>query len=444
MSNLISNKSYLLCIRCGAELPLYGTITFECSCGGLYEVKHDWDFLADITSKKLKATFDERTKPGPDPRRRSGIWRFHELIMPSLPVSDIITLGEGILPMWPAGKALHEWIGGDLDLWILPEGLTTTGSFKDFGGTVATSVAKKSGVDAFVCASTGDTSAMAAAYAAAAGMKCIVILPRDYVTPVQMAQPIVNGATVITLPGSFDDCLEVVRELVRQGRAFPINSINPTRIEGHQASVFLSAQFFGWSLPDWFVVPLGNGSNTSSIGKGLNTLKGFNLVQGESRILSVQSEAANPLASSWARAGGMSERNDIFLDVWEKAYRPQKDLGETTATAARIGNPASWEKVMRAIMENDGIVLTSQERLLNEAVMVAGKDGYFVCPQTGTALAGLRQAVGQGDVKKGSRVIVVSTATGLKFPNVPEKYGAQDVIATKTCELEEVAQAAGV
>lgn len=436
-------ESKLKCMRCGSTVPLYGTVNFICECGGLYDVAHNFNQVRNL-SENWRRTFDGRTQQGPNNAcALSGVWRFHELIMPSLPKKDIISLGEGLVPFWRAGNNLREWIGGELDLWLIPEGLTPTGSFKDFGGTVMISVAKKSGVKAIGCASTGDTSAMAAAYAAAAGMTCVVILPQGQVTPVQLAQPIAHGAKVVTIPGSFDDCMRIVQELVKAGRMFPANSLNPSRIEGHQATVFLTAQFFGWELPDWFVIPLGNGSNSSSIGKGVRLLQDLLLAKGKSQLLSVQSDAANPLARSWEEV----QRNGYAdPDSWKRAYEPQTRLGETTATATKIGRPVSYEKVMREINALNGAVLTAEEIILNEAVMIAGSDGHPVCPQTGTALAGLKQAVERGFVKTGSRVVVVSTATGLKFPEVPILYGQSSIIDLDdgACETEHVAEVLGI
>lgn len=449
---MLRDRSWLQCIRCEKRVPLYGTTRFVCECGGLYDVQHDFSHIKGKEITYLKKLFHSRRIPELVPTTRnpfptvshSGVWRFHELIMPSLSSDEIVSLGEGIMPFWRAGKNLSEWIGKDIYLWIMPEGQTPTGSFKDFGMTAMVSTANASGVKAIVCASTGDTSASVAAYAAAAGMTCAVVLPRGKVTSVQLAQPLAHGAKVVTIPGSFDECMRVVRELVAAGRVFPANSINPTRIEGHQATVFLTAQFFDWHLPSWFVVPLGNGSNTSSVGKGIRTLETLNLVEAGSRILAVQSEAANPLARSWeavASPGGYVE-----LAAWQKAYRPleEKELGGTAATAALIGNPVSYEKVMREITLSDGAVLTASEGELNKAVMVAGLDGFFVCPQTGMALAGLRRAIQMGLVQRDDWVVVVSTATGLKFPDVPAQMGKWNIVDLPGTETERVAEAIGV
>jgi threonine synthase len=400
-------------------------------------------------AKHLMEVFDARCRPVPgDPRTTSGVWRFHELIMPSLPVGDIVSLGEGIVPIWPAGKNLREWIGGDLDLWLIGEGQGPTGAFKDFGGTVATSVAKKSGEDSDICASTGDTSAMAAAYAAAAGMKCVVVLPRDFITAAQLAQLDAYGATVILVPGSFDDAMTIVAEMVEQKVSFPMNSLFPARIEGHQATVFLATQFFGWQMPDWFVAPVGNGSNTSSIGKGMRLLKDLRFVDKTAQILGVQSEAACPLERSWGRlmVKDQTAKPEDRIKAWTSQYESmigKHDLGETTATAARINEPVSYKKVIREIVWSGGMITVAEEEDLNEAVMIAGSDGIFLCPQSGTALAGLRKEVRVGNVKPGSRVAVVCTATGLKFTEVPVQYkhlGLGKTIEAADCNPETTAE----
>ncbi len=432
------------CMRCGSKVPLYGAKSFLCRCGGLYDVRHDFSEIARGGRVYWHDVFDKRCRPvRGHAETTSGVWRFTELVMPSIERYNIVTLGEGVMPFWRAGENLRNWVGGNLDLWIMPEGLTPTASFKDFGGTVMVSVAKQSGVEAIGCASTGDTSAMAAAYAAAAGMKCVVVLPKGKVTDAQLVQPLAYGAKVISIPGSFDDCMRVVRELVDAGKMFPANSLNPARIEGHQATVFLAAQFFDWCLPDWFVVPIGNGSNSSSVGKGMRTLSELGLVGRRSRILGTQSEAANPLAMSWGtvQKDGCAQASE---SEWMKAYKPLEELGDTTATAARIGNPVSAEKVMREVVSADGAVLTVSEIGLNTAVLVAGRDGHFVCPQTGMALAGLRKAVPLGLIRERERVVVVSTAAGIKFPGVVTEYGDGTVLETGSCRTEEIAEAIGV
>ncbi|GMQ95027.1 MAG: threonine synthase [Patescibacteria group bacterium] len=439
IKSLKMTQTWLQCIDCGHKTDLLEERLFRCpNCDGLYDVCHDYP-------KVQKSTFDARTmaRVGSSPMNRSGVWRFKELIMPYLPESDIISLGEGNVPIVEAGRNLKKWIGGELDLWLILEGMTPTGSFKDFGGTVMMSVAKAAGINTVACASTGDTSAMAAAYAAAGGMKCAVILPEGKVTAAQLVQPLVYGASVITLPGDFDDCMRVMQELVRNYGVYPANSLNPTRIEGHQATTFLLAQFFNWTLPDWIAVPVGNGSNSSSIGKGMRLLKDLGLVERTARILGCQSEAANPLSKSW-----MSVQSDGHASPadWRFAFVPIA-VGETTATAARIGNPVSKDKVIRevtAVGYAEGAMEIADEEALNEAVEICGKDGIFICPQTGTALAGVRNALRNGRIESGQRIVVVSTATGLKFTESVTARLETAIIKASDCETSTIAKKLGV
>lgn len=431
-------QSWLSCIECGYKADLLEERKFRCpKCGNLYDIDHNFDLLNKTLEDYIKI-FDERAVlsayQSDNPAIRSGVWRFKEWIMPFMSDNLIITLNEGIVPIVRAGKHLQNWVG-DVELYIIMEGMTPTGSFKDFGGTVMMSVANAAGIRAVGCASTGDTSAMAAAYATAAGIQCVVILPKGQVTSVQLAQPLVFGAKIILLPGDFDDCMRVMQELVANYGVYPANSLNPARIEGHQATVFQIAQYFDWQLPEWIAVPIGNGSNCSSVGKAMRLMERFGLKK-ISRILGCQSKAANPLEKSWNLA---QKDGEVVLEGWKAKYESVK-AGETAATAARIGNPVSRDKVMREITHSYGAMQVAAERDLNEAVSICGKDGYFVCPQTGIALAGARNAVKEGWIKKGERVIVVSTATGLKFTETAAAHLQHNIISVSDCKTETVAK----
>ncbi len=439
-----TDQTWLSCINCGYKTDLLDERKFRCPrCGDLYDIEHNIN-PAEKSLGQYTSLFDSRIFPGAsgkkEARYHSGIWRFQEWIMPHMPEEMIVSLREGNVPIVKAGKNLQSWVGDDLELNIILEGMTPTGSFKDFGGTVLMSVAKAAGISNVCCASTGDTSAMAAAYSAAAGIQCAVILPKGKITPVQLAQPLVHGAKVILLPGNFDDCMKVMQELVAKYGVYPANSLNPARIEGHQATVFQIAQYYGWECPDWIAVPVGNGSNCSSVGKALRLMKKLG-AKTTSKILGCQSEAANPLTKSWNSTLDFEKRCEPFvpLEKWKSQYKPIS-VGETTATAARIGDPVSRDKVMREIINSRGAMQIASENDLNEAVAVCGKDGYFVCPQTGIALTGVRNAVRQGWIRKGSRVVVVSTATGLKFTDSAAANLQSNIISTEDCKTETVAK----
>ncbi|MDD4409721.1 MAG: threonine synthase [Candidatus Pacebacteria bacterium] len=432
------DDTWLSCIECGNTVNIIKERSFRCPyCGNLYEVKHRLPL--DISPSEFISRFDERARRSfqrsINPMYRSGVWRFREWIMPYMPLDKIVTLGEGNVPIVPAGDHLKQWIG-DIDLHIIMEGMTPTGSFKDFGGTVMMSLANVTGVKAVACASTGDTSAMAAAYSTALGIKCAVILPEGQVTAVQMAQPLVHGAKIILLPGDFDDCMSVMQDLVSDYGVYPANSLNPSRIEGHQATVFLIAQYFDWNLPDWIALPVGNGSNCSSVGKAMRTMRQLGIGMG-SKILGCQSEAANPLARSWR--GVYSSVGEVSLPLWKNMYEPVK-VGDTAATAARIGDPVSREKVMREITFFDGAMEEVSEHDLRQAVAVCGRDGHFVCPQTGIALAGIRNALSEGLIDRGELVVAVSTATGLKFTGTAVERMQDNIISAPDCSTETVAR----
>ena len=425
-------QSWLSCIGCGYRTDLLDERKFRCpKCGNLYDIEHDFALLNKNLRDYIR-TFEIRaaliTAHTEDPANNSGVWRFKEWIMPFMPDNLIISLNEGNVPIVRAGKNLRDWVG-DVDLYIIMEGMTPSGSFKDFGGTVMMSVANAAGIKAVGCASTGDTSAMAAAYAAAAGIQCFVILPKGKITAIQLAQPLVYGARIILLPGDFDECMRVMQELVAEYGVYPVNSLHPARIEGHQATVFQIAQYFNWELPEWIVVPIGNGSNCSSVGKAMRLMEKFGFKK-ISRILGCQAEAANPLGRSWNL---VQKDGQVFLEEWKAKYQPIK-VGETAATAARIGNPVSRDKVMREIVHSHGAMQVATEHDLNEAVSVCGRDGHFVCPQTGIALAGVRNAINNDWIKRGERVVVVSTATGLKFTEAAVAHLQHNIISVSDCK----------
>jgi len=417
---------YYRCINesCNAEYLIGSRPTFTCEC----------DDLLDVIIPKQKGSreywiglYNSRRNCARYPSRA---WQFAPWVDPG--ITEPVTLGEGNVPIVEAPARLRQWVGGNLRLYVVLEGKNPTGSFKDRGMSPLVSRAKKHGAKFVVCTSTGDTSAALAAYAAAAGIRCFVILPYGKVTEEQVLQAKLLGATIIFLKGSFDDCMRVQLELVKHYGMFPGNSIMPFRIQGHQTLIFQVVQHFGWTFPDWFVAPVGNGSNCSSLGLGLRTMRecGFDAT---SRILGCQSEAANPLYLSWREAGGMKATRE----GWEKVYKPIT-VGETIATAARIGKPVSWKKVIREITISNGAMAMATEAQLREAVIVAALSGLFLCPQSGQALAGLKNAVAEGIVAPKSHVVVVSTADGLKFTK-PFSGNLFEGATVHECDTDEVA-----
>lgn len=434
----MDNKmSWLECMDCGYQMDLFEARQFRClecfdpsqpKLRGLFDVIHK---IPSIPVSVWEELFDGRMRT-----RTSGVWQFKEWIMPSVDAEDIVSLGEGIVPIVPIGNNLRRWLDvSHQDIRVIHEGKFPTGSFKDAGMTVHTTVAKKAGIDDEIGASTGDTSASASAYAAKAGIRCSVVLPKGKITFEQILQAKLAGALVILVPGSFDDCMVIVEELAMNHNKYPVNSLVPTRIEGHQATVFLTAQAFGWELPDWYVAPVGNGSDVSSIGKALRLMKqmGFNA---DSRILGAQLAIANPLYASWEQAGGIG----ISAEKWQKAYKPVKVTGETIATAMRIGDPVSWKKVIREVVASYGIMEEATEPEIMEGWMAGLKDGLPICPQTAVAFACLRRAIAKGIICPDDRIVVVSTADALKFmsPLANKKELWEGAIEAPDCRTESV------
>jgi threonine synthase len=291
--------SALGCASCGAVHPLDGPRQLCASCGGLLEVVHDLGRIALLrTPAAWRDLFDARKGARGDDPHRSGVWRYHELVLPDLPAADIVTMPEGNTNLYRV--AALETLAGSRDVRVKHEGENPTLSFKDRGMTAGVSFARHLGVPLVACASTGDTSAAMAAYAARVpGMRGLVVLPRGRVSVEQLSQPIASGCLTVTLPADFDTCLRLLREVCARRPVYLLNSVNPLRIEGQKAIAFEIVQDLGWTPPDWIVVPVGNAGNIAAIGKGLLELEALGIIDRVPRLLGVQAEAAAPLARAF-------------------------------------------------------------------------------------------------------------------------------------------------
>jgi threonine synthase len=299
------------------------------------------------------------------------------------------------------------------DLWVKMCGNSHTGSFKDLGMTVLVSVVHQmarsgsSPVRAVACASTGDTSAALAAYGAAAGIPTIVFLPRGKVSAAQLIQPIANGALVLALDTDFDGCMRIVQEVTEDNSIYLANSMNSLRIEGQKTVGIEIVQQFDWAVPDWIIMPVGNLGNISALGKGLLLLKELGMISKLPRLVAAQAAKANPLYQSYLN----SFREPV-------AVQAQKTL----ASAIQIGAPVSYEKAVRTLQQFDGVVEQATEHELANAAAQADRTGMYTCPHTGVALAVLFKLAQQGMIKSHERVVVISTAHGLKFTQFKTGY----------------------
>jgi threonine synthase len=384
-------------------------VVYTDSNGGLLQVAHDKDELRKTSADEWKAIFEERAHKSVWPYG-SGVWGKKEWVCPEVDNENVVSMYEGHSNLFWADRYGAQ-VGLD-DLWLKLCGNSHTGSFKDLGMTVLVSMVKEmisrgQQIRAVACASTGDTSAALSAYAAAAGIPAIVFLPRGKISLAQLIQPVANGAIVFALDTDFDGCMEIVKKVAEKDGIYLANSMNSLRVEGQKTVGIEVIQQFDWEVPEWIIIPGGNLGNVSALAKGLNLMLDLGLIAKKPRIAVAQAENANPLYLAYQRGF------KVFEPI---AARP------TVASAIQIGNPVSYEKAVDALQRYDGIVEQASETELVEAAMQADRTGLFNCPHTGVALAAMKKLVNRGEIRKQDRVVVISTAHGLKFTDYKLRY----------------------
>ena len=394
---------------CGESYPL-NRVIYRCEvCNGLLEVQHDIQQLKKKDAKSWIDLFDDRYMRTNFPYG-SGVWGKKELVCPNVDDENVVSMFEGGTNLFWAERFGRQ-IGLD-DLWIKQCGNSHTGSFKDLGMTVLVSMVKQmlfegKPIKAVICASTGDTSAALSAYAAAAGIPSVILLPRDKVSTTQLIQPIANGALTLALKTDFDGCMSIIQRLAKTEGFYLANSMNSLRIEGQKTISFELVQQFDWHVPDWVIIPGGNLGNVTALGLGFLMMKDLGLVDKLPRIVCAQSARANPLYRSFKT--NFEEFDSLKAET-------------TLASAIQIGNPVSVWKAIKILKKFDGIVEQATESELTEAVAQADQTGLFNCPHTGVALAALMKLAQSGQIQRRDRVIVISTASGLKFPDFKIGY----------------------
>lgn len=412
----------LRCIECGASTRVLSGAVACARCGGLLDPVHDVRRLARTRAASWRALAARRAV-GVDEIDRSGVWAFREWVLPELAAKDVVTLGEGRTPL-TRGPALAPRVG----CFIKQCGQQPTGSFKDLGMTVlvsaARAMARRRRIDALVCASTGDTSAALAAYGARAGLPVVVLLPRGKVSPAQLLQPLAHGARVVELDGDFDACMRVVRALGERAGILLANSKNPLRLLGQATVAFEIARDLGWRAPDVVVVPSGNLGNVAALHAGFSLLRALKLVERLPRLVAAQVAAADPLHR--ARVHGYARLDPVTA-------------GETLATAIRIGDPVSFPRARRALVESGGTTTSADEGAVQDAMATLDAHGLLSCPQTGAAFAGARALAAAGELRARDTVVVVATASGLKFAEAKsaiERHRPARAAATLPAVLE--------
>ncbi len=419
-------RAHFRCIaRCEGEYAL-DLVIYRCpKCGNLLEVVHDMDALKQHSADEWKEVFEGRFMSTKWPYG-SGIWGKREWVHPGIRDENVVSMFEGGTNLFWAQRYGREL--GVEDMWVKMCGNSHTGSFKDLGMTVLVSAVKQMIADgkeisAVACASTGDTSAALSAYAAAAGLRAMVILPRGKISTAQLVQPLANGASVLALDGNFDDCMAVVQRLANEEGVYLANSMNSLRVEGQKTVGIEIVQQFDWSVPDWIIIPGGNLGNVSALGAGLNMMFELGLITKRPRIAVAQAEHANPLY--------MAYKNGF------ESFEPM--VPQTTlASAIQIGKPISVAKAIKTLKEFDGVVEQASETELADAAARADRTGMFNCPHTGVALAALEKLVAAETIKKSDRVVVISTASGLKFADFKVGYHESKLAAVPVAKYANV------
>ena len=385
-------------------------IIYNCKkCGGLLEVQHDVEKLKHRSPGSWMRLFDDRYRRNKWPFG-SSVWGKKEMVCPNVENHNVVSLYEGGSNLFWAER-LGNIIGIE-DLWIKQCGNAHTGSFKDLGMTVLVSMVKQmisEGKDIMgvACASTGDTSAALSAYCAAAGIPAIVFLPKNKVSTAQLVQPIANGALTLSLDTDFDGCMEIVQKVCRENNIYLANSMNSLRIEGQKTVSIELVQQLDWEVPDVIIIPGGNLGNVTALGKGFLLMKELGMINRLPRIVCVQAAKANPLYQSYLN--GFKEFKPIQAQM-------------TLASAIQIGNPVSINKAIKMLKLFNGVVEQATEDELANAAALADRTGLFNCPHTGVALAALFKLLKRNEIKKDERVVIISTAHGLKFTDFKVKY----------------------
>ncbi len=450
------SSTTLCCVECSTLYPAIEqgrAPRYRCGCGGVLDVEMAFtlpETPAQSASPALSETgadlherttgaaawqqlFETRlatsaTWPTQMEKRLvdySGVWRYRELLLPA-PEQYIVSRPEGNTRLYPvgiaqsaSGRAGHRQIGlyaGLEHFFLKHEGENPTGSFKDRGMTVGVTMAALLGANAVACASTGNTSASLASYAAQAGLRGIVFLPAGNVAGGKLAQTQAYGAQMVQIQGDFDAAMRLVEQVCDELGIYLLNSLNPFRVEGQKAIAFELLQQLDWQAPDWLVLPAGNLGNTSAIGKALRQARQLGLIDTLPRIASIQAAGANPFYRSFKQ--GFARRESVQAD--------------TVATAIKIGNPVSYTRARRVIEESNGLVMEVSDAEILAAKAVIDRAGIGCEPASAATLAGARKLVEQGIIQRSERVAGILTGNLLKdsITGIPQELEARVVEPT--------------
>lgn len=388
----------LQCVECGALLDPFQE-KMRCECGGLLEVIHE---LSELSADSLRETWLQR-RQSLDPVDQSGVWRFREVIAP-LDTRNIVSRFEGGTGLYRS-ESLAEWAGVS-SLRLKHEGENPTGSFKDRGMTVGVSIAKMLGARMVACASTGNTSASLASYAAFAGMSCVVLVPAGQTSSAKLSQASAYGAHTLVVRGDFDRALKLLQELAPRLGLYILNSVNPWRLEGQKSVMIEMLEALEWKAPDWVILPGGNLGNTSAFTKALLEMKQLGLIERLPRVATIQAVGAAPFAQAYK--SGWVEMAPVNAD--------------TIATAIRIGDPVNYPKARRGLERLNGVATSVSDTEIMDAKALIDRAGIGCEPASAASLAGLRKLVSEGVIERNAKVAAMLTGHVLKDPVATSRY----------------------
>ncbi|HZW96912.1 MAG TPA: threonine synthase [Candidatus Eremiobacteraceae bacterium] len=416
--SLAQASFHFRCIGCGSTTHS-AEQDFRCvQCQNLLEITDPSWKSSCLSAAALKSVWRERRGSSAS-LDLSGVWRFRELLPAPQSVQNIVTLREGNTPLYELPQLSR--VTGVLRLYAKHQGMNPTGSFKDAGMTVAATFARQAGYRWVACASTGNTSASMAAYAARGGMRSLVLVPEGKISWSKLSQALDYGALTCQLRTDFDGCLHLLQELVRSAPVYQLNSINPFRLEGQKTLALELLEQLDWQPPDHIIVPGGNLGNSSAIGKALMEMLDVGLISSLPKLSVIQAGGANPLVRTVREAGGKH-----LVSV-----QP-----ETRATAIRIGNPASWEKAVKVLETTGGMCEQVSEVEIAQAKAEIGAEGIGCEPASAVTLAGLKKLLRQGFVKSEESVVLVLTGNLLKDPDYTMEFHRGDLFKGSPYENE--------
>jgi len=395
-------NAYLQCIEESCQKKISVTSkAFVCpQCNGLLDITYDFQ-IED--PEALKRLFQQRRLSN-DPLDLSGVWRYRELLPFCPDLSKVVTIQEGNTPIYEAPRCAE--YTGLRKLYLKHQGLNPTGSFKDNGMTAGVTQARIMNSKIVACASTGNTSASMAAYAARANMKAVIFIPDQQIAFGKLSQSLDYGALTLQLEGDFDEAMKMVKEITDESEVYLLNSINPFRLEGQKTIIIEMLAQRNWKIPDRVVVPGGNLGNSSSFGKAIKELYDLGFINKMPMVTIIQAQRANPL----------------YKTIIDKSPRLIRVEAHTLATAIKIGNPVSWKKAMRAMEWTNGWCDVVSEQEIADAKAMIGRDGIGCEPASATTVAGIKKLIHTKEIDKEEDVVAVLTGNLLKDPDYTVNY----------------------